>query len=344
MNAEKRFLRPLAREEPDRCPVFLRDLTLALDHAGLSTAEVCSGPYDGRLSAEAVLSYHRRTGQDAVVGCIHHLGLGMEMLGGEVSYPERGIPSVVRHPFGGAPMDGFPDVDPRKDGEWPQVLESYRLVHESGIDAAVVCNLEGPLTRAATLRGLEELMMDLHSEPDHAQGIVRFATETALDMVDAFSEWSDCVFLASASDNPDLFGPELFLELTVPGLARLASAAEDKGLPTVFHPHGDFSAPENAAPLRSSLETGIEGFQFAEGNDHVSLRDGIGDRVCLMGGIEVSSTLLLGPESRIARETEAYLEGFRPWDAYVFMCSCSLHRGMPLHHVDAMLEAVRSYR
>ncbi|HNU35449.1 MAG TPA: uroporphyrinogen decarboxylase family protein, partial [Methanomassiliicoccales archaeon] len=150
-------------------------------------------------------------------------------------------------------------------------------------------------------------------------------------------------FLASASDNPDIFGTEAFLRFTLPNLHQLRNASAALGLPAIFHPHGDMSAPENLPLVEDIIATGVEGFQFAERNDHLALRRAFDKRVTLMGGIDAFSTLLLGPVERIVRETEGFLEDFRPWDRYVFMCSCSLHRGMPLAHVDAMMQSVLGF-
>jgi uroporphyrinogen decarboxylase len=66
-------------------------------------------------------------------------------------------------------------------------------------------------------------------------------------------------------------------------------------------------------------------------------------RVCELGGLNVFTTLLFGPEERIERETKGYLDACGPGGGYVFMCSCSLHRGMPLGHVEAMMRACREH-
>lgn len=340
MSGKTRFLTSLRGEQPDRCPLFLRDLTLALDEAGLTTTEVCARRYNGDLSSKAVVGYWRRVGQDAVVGCIHHLGFGVETLGGSMDYPRKGIPNVAVHPFGGESLDRFPDLDMKRDGQFPEVIRSYMTVSKALPDTAVVCNTEGPVTKAAILRGLEALLMDIVSEPGYARELIGYATEMGCDFLEAVAEWSDCLFVAAATDNPDLLGADVFKSHSIPGLKRMVSAADGRNLPSVFHPHGDFSAPENREALECSLSTGIAGFQFAERNDQDAIKDTAGGRVCLMGGIDVHSTLLLGPAERIREETVSCLERFRPWNGYVFMCSGSLHRGMPLHHVDVMTRTV----
>lgn len=346
MEGKERFLCALARGAPGRPAVFLRDLTLGLDSTGFSTPEVCAGRYDADKAASSVIALHRDLRQDAVVGCIHFLGLEVEVLGGEMMFPERGIPGVVKHPFQGT---GDPDlryVDPNKDGPLPNVLACYRKVSERiGKEAAMVCNLEGPMTKAALLRGLENLALDIHLNPDIADSYVRYATDLGTEFLQAVDAKADidCSFIAAASDNPDIFGRESVERYSLPNLAKLSKAAKGMGLPTVFHPHGDFTSAENLPLMEGVLGTGIEGFQFAERNDPLLLKERFSDRVCLLGGIETFTTLLLGPADKIRAETESFLRTFHPWNGYIFMCTCSLHRGMPMDHVKAMMDCVRSY-
>ncbi len=343
MNGRERFLTALRRDVPDAPPLFLRDLTLALDETGYSTPEVCSGDYDGRRSADSVIALHRRLGQDAVVGCVHYVGLEVEALGGEVRFPEHGIPSVLVHPFQD-PGTELPDLDLERVPTFQNVARSYRLVSEAiGGQTAMVCNLEGPLTKAALLRGMENLALDMYHDPTLASAYVRYATDLAKDYLEFLGSRTelDCCFVAAASDNPDIFGKEAFLEHTMPNLARIREVSRGMGLMTVFHPHGDLSSKDNLPLIENMIDSGVEGFQFAEGNDHRALRKEFADRIALLGGIDAFTTLLLGPKERIERETRAFLSDFHPWKGYVFMCSCSLHRGMPMGNVEHMVRTVR---
>lgn len=345
-NGRQLFIGSFSDEVPEAPPVFLRDLTLGLDETGYSTPEVCAGDYDAEKSARSVIALHERLGQDAVVGCIHYVGLDIEALGGELKFPEWGIPSVVRHPFQGSLDPDLTIPDMRRERPFPNVARSYRLVEE-GLrgGSALVCNIEGPVTKAALLRGMENLALDMFFDSALATKYVKYATEVSIEYLDFIGSHAelDCCFIASASDNPDIFGAKAFLRFTIPNLRGLRRASAALGLPAVFHPHGVLSTPENLSLTEDIVATGVEGFQFAERNDHLALRRAFGGKVTLMGGIDAFSTLLLGPFERIVSETAGFLNDFHPWVRYVFMCSCSLHRGMPLANVDAMMRCVRGF-
>ena len=346
MTPRERMTAALERGVPDRVPVFLRDLTLGLDVTGLSTPEVCAGAFYPELSAHSVIAAQRSLGHDAVVGSIQYCGMEVEMLGGEVMFPQRGIPSVTRAPLDSPEKVDIAELpDPCRDAPLSNVVASYRLVGQRiGREVAILGNVEGPLTKAGILRGLDVLALDMVSDPDVFLRTVRFSNDLTVDLCEAMCRngVNSAMFVAAATDNPDLLGSEAFEKHTVPGLKRIVDAARSEGLPTAFHPHGTFSHGEFSELVDLALDAGIAGFQFAEGNDLAEAKKRWGGRTCVMGGVNAFTTLLLGPEERIRAETKQCLDDCMEGGGYVLMCSCSLHRGMPLSHVRTMVDACGS--
>ncbi|QLH74659.1 MAG: hypothetical protein HPY73_03805 [Methanomassiliicoccales archaeon] len=345
MNGKERFQTALELGTPDTVPVFLRDLTLGMDEAGYTTPEVCAPPYDPERSAHSILSLHRRLRQDAVVGCIHYVGFDALALGGEIKFTDYGIPSVLRHPL---ESDDWQDmIEPKTMSEDPYrgALRSYELVSRSlSEEAEVVCNIEGPMTKAALLRGMERYALDIYLDETMAREVTRLSVELSISFLEeAAKRGAGTCFLASSTDNPTIFGQEAFRKYSLPGVRKLRSKAMGLGLPTIFHPHGIFHSQENLSLVDECIDTGVQGIQFGEENDLVLLKRVCQRRVCELGGLNVFTTLLLGPEEKIERETKEYLNACSPGGGYIFMCSCSLHRGMPLSHVDAMMRACKAY-
>ena len=87
------------------------------------------------------------------------------------------------------------------------------------------------------------------------------------------------------------------------------------------------------------LSTGIDGFQFAEENDPSRICELIGDRCVIMGGTDIVPTLFSGTEREIVSETEMYLKACSG-RRYIFSCSCSLQRGIPIDNVLRMCGCV----
>lgn len=345
MTSRERIEAALCREKTDRVPVFLRDLTLGLDICNFTTPEICAGSYDAEKAAQAVIQTQRRLGHDCVVGGIHDLGLDVDTLGGRVEFPERGIPYIAEPGFSrpdritGA---NLPDI--RREGRFPGLLRSYRLVRSAiGDEVAIAANMEGPVTKAGLLRGLDNLLLDMVRSPDTARAMVEFSVVLCCAQAAALLEaGAHFLFIAAASDGPAAIRPKDYLQYTIPGLARIVATANERNAAVVFHPHGPFTDERFRPLVDVAIETGIAGFQFGEGNDLALAKQLWGDRVCILGGVDIAETLLPGPRERIETETTNIIAGVGGDGGFILMPSCSVHRGFPLEHLRAMIETAHA--
>ena len=335
MKQSERFLSPLRGEGPDILPVFLRDFTLGMDVLDVPTTYVFHDGMDPEHSSESVTAFARMTGQDALVGTVHSPAFLVEQFGGRMKYPERGVPSPEVHPFS-SPSD-LDRADTCPKGIALDAAEAYRITREACPDLAVIGNITGPLTKASVLMGMELLSISVETERDFVRDVIRIGEEFTDSFVDIISDDIDAVFAASASDNPDLFGIEKVIGYTVPYLSDIVRMAGRKGLPVIFHPHGDYC---DSNLIEHIIGTGIDCFQFAENCDTVRIRSLIGGRCAVMGGTDIVPTLYSGSVDEIRSETERYKEAFSG-SGYIFSCSCSLQRGVPLESIMTMMDAVR---
>jgi MtaA/CmuA family methyltransferase len=347
MTSRERMDAALRGEKTDQVPIFLRDLTLGLDICDYTTPEVYAGPngYDADKSARCMVETQRLLGHDCVVGGIHDLGLDVERFGGRVEFPERGIPFVAQPAFASArDMPDPGDLAAAPSGRLPGLARSYRLVREQlGDRVAIAANVEGPVTKAGLLRGLDALLLDMMRDPPAARAAVDFAVELCCEHVRVLLDaGADFVFVAAASDGPAAIRPEHYLEYTIPGLARIVSTAGEREAPVVFHPHGPFTDSRFHHLVEAAAETGIAGFQFGEANDFAVAKRWWGTRICILGGVDIPSVLLPGPPERIREVTRNVLAQAAGGGGFVLMPSCSVHRGFPLAHLQAMIGAARA--
>lgn len=347
MTPRERIDAALRGERTDVVPIFLRDLTLGLDVCDFTTPEVCAGPdggYDAEKSARCVIETQRLLGHDCVVGSVHDLGIDADMLGGRVDFPERGIPRVAMPPFLTAEAIANVRVpDLRTEGRMPGLLRSYRIVAEAiGDGVAIAANVEGPVTKAGLLRGLDSLLVDMMSDPAAARTAVNFAVELACEHVRSLLEaGAHFIFVAAASDGPAVIGPQHYLDYSIPGLRAIVAAARERGAPVVFHPHGAFTEERFWPLVDAAIATGIVGFQFGEDNNLGIAKQRWGDRICILGGVDVPTILSPGPPERIRQATRDAIELAGHGGGFILMPSCSVHRGLPIEHIHAMIQAAR---
>lgn len=334
------FIERLACRGSERTPVFPRDLTLGMDLLGIGCDRMFSDGY-ADLSSKCVIALQKELGHDATTGCINTYST--EVFGGVMRFPDNGIPYLS--------SAGFDDLSKMDDHDPFEIYDfakkgmgaSCGIVRSALPDTALVANVAGPVTMAGFLRGIEPLLMDFIINPAEAGKIMSFSEEVSRFTFEAMSASEpDALFLASASDNPDMMGIEDYIGFALPSVKRLTERSHSLGIPVIYHPHGIFSTDDRRRILEESIDTGIDGFQFAEGNEPSGIVECTRGRCAILGGVDATTTLLLGPEDRVRRDARAFMEMLSGED-YIMTCSCSLHRGLPISNVKAMVDAARGY-
>jgi len=340
--SKETFISCLRNEDHEYLPMFLRDFTLGMDVTNVRTTDVFTKEYDHELSAKCVKAFRNVTEQDAVVGCVHSPAFNIEAFGGEMKYPEYGIPLPIKHPFEN--MNDIPEISLEPRGKALGALRSYSSVRENMPDVAVVANVEGPLTKTGTITGMEKMIMCLESENDLIDDIISVCLEHTYSFLEHLDRNGsiDSVFMASASDNPDLFGPEIYENFTIRWLKRMTDRIHKMRYPVIFHPHGTFTSPGTEKVFDDTVRTGIDGFQYAEENDPRKIVSMIGGRCSVLGGTNIVPTILNGSEKEIRDETLFHINACENAD-HVFMCSCSLQRATPLSNIRVMCDTVHRH-
>lgn len=318
-------------------PLFIRNFTISLDAAGMSTLDVFGGGYDSKAASDSIVAFQSLTGQDAVVGCVHSPAFLVEHFGGRMKYPSNGIPVVEAHP---AVSPRFLDLEdhPLKGGALSAV-ESHRLVKGGLPDTAVVANITGPLTKASVLMGMDVLSIALIEDPSFVRDVIAKSMIPSCEYMDRIiSEGSsEDVFIASASDNNDLFGDDALREFTFPFLKGIVSEIHSAGATATFHPHGDWASK---TLIDDAVATGIDCFQYAEGCDPENVCDLIDGRCAVMGGTDIVPTLHSGTPGEISDSVRMHMEACSG-SRFVFSCSCSLQTGIPLDGIVCMVDEYR---
>ena len=341
MTSAELFVDTLLRRKAGKVPLMLRDLTLGLDVLNVPTNAVFGERYDAELSARCVLALRDMMGSDVTMGCISTYSL--EAFGGLTKYPSDGIPYVSGYPLA--------DIDRLDEFQSGMIVSdllkgmrrSCEIVKEQCPELGLCVNVPGPMTMAGFFRGVETLMMDVITEPDLAGRIVDFSVDViSYEMRFLYDGIADAVFLASATDNPDMIGDEAYRSLVLEGLRGLTEQAHSDDVPVIYHPHGVFSTDDRVELLNASLDTGIDGFQFSEGNEPSGILESCEGRCAVLGGVNAYSTLLLGPEKRIVRDTNRFLDELADHH-YIMTCSCSVNRGLPLQNLKVMSDTLHAF-
>ena len=133
-----------------------------------------------------------------------------------------------------------------------------------------------------------------------------------------------------------LFSPRIMRKHLFPWYRRIGEAAARYNKPLLFHSDG------NLRPILEDLiDCGVKVIQPIEpkGMDIKALKRDYAGRLCLVGNIDLGSTLTLGTPDEVRAEVRQHLRDLAPGGGYCVGSSNSVTNYVPLVNFKAMLEA-----
>ncbi len=195
----------------DRVPVFAQLHEFAAEYLGIPRREFFTRP---DLSVPALLQTQRDFGIDVASVTFDVYNIEAEALGQKLVWLDGCMPDVDRAlPLIRDRADlarlRTPDFD--SAGRFQQVIRMNALFREmTGLEPTL--SFCAPFSLAANLRGIEQLLLDMHEDPDFARGIMDAVTEEVL------APWI------------------LYQKRCFPGSARISGADATASLPIVNLP------------------------------------------------------------------------------------------------------------
>ena len=336
MADEDNFMHMIRCEPHGRVPVYLFDITLGMEVAGIDTDTIYVNGFDGEKSARSLLALQKYLDYDAVNGSVSWFD--NRVYGNDVVFPKKGIPYIK----------GFVLKDPSKlyqlshsdipDELLDQLALSHRLVQD-GTDAALVHHVPSPFGAASGLRGLESILMDMLQEPDFVRDLLEFCLGTSKIVSErVFKDvCPDVCMISGAYDNVDLMGEDGVRQFSMDYVRRTIDFIHEVDTNVCFHPHGELSAHGDI--LKEYERIGVECLYYGENCDPLKIHDFI-PNLSLMGGIDTFTTIVLGDAARVTKDTEDCVRKMKGLN-YGFTCSCSVDRGLPLDMIKMMVDTVK---
>jgi uroporphyrinogen-III decarboxylase len=163
----------------DRVPVFGQLHEFAAEHLGIPRQEFFTRP---DLSVPALLQTQQDFGIDVASLTFDVYNIEAEALGQELVWIDGGMPDVDRSkPLirDRADLGRIRTPDFETAGRFRQVIRMNALFREmTGLEPPL--SFCAPFSLAANLRGIERLLIDMHEDPEFAQGLMEAVTEEVL--------------------------------------------------------------------------------------------------------------------------------------------------------------------
>ena len=339
MSPKDNMLACIRQEPHERIPNFVFDITFGCSVAGIPVCDVFSNGYDAEKAAECITATHRLLKNDSCTASLRNMDV--RIFGAEIRLSPDSPPITVRPAFKD-PLALYDHSPSEADCEiLRDMTHGYEIIRKKNPDLSLGGFIPSPFSVASNLRGLEPWLMDIMLEPDYTNDLLNFTKEVSSIFAGTILQRGepDFALMTGAFDNPDLIGIETMGVLCIPGIISQSKIAKDNGLNLVYHPHCSFTEECNRGALDLYLKADVDCIYYGENNDHKILRHLAEDRCSLMGGIDTSSSIYLGPTERAIGDAKRVVDEMRG-SHYIFTFSCSIDYGLDKERVAATMNWV----
>ncbi len=208
----------------------------------------------------------------------------------------------------------------------------------------IVIDLGKIFTPVWMLMGFESFCFALHQDRELVErlfqrvGEIQYGiAERALrhPMVGALWMPDDIAYKTGLMVHPDIFREHLF-----PWYAEIGKLAKARDIPYIYHSDGNVWEV-----MDDIVAAGFDAFHPIEPGtmDIYEVKEQYGDRLALIGNIDLRSTLTLGTPADVREEVRERIQRLAPGGGYIVSSSNSVPEYVPLANYVAMLEATYEY-
>lgn len=297
--------------------------------------------HSAELMAEAEIAAFRMFRHDSVgVGPSLH-GI-TEAMGTELAFPEDGFATVSNPVLKDyKDLDRLSPVNPYKDGRLPLYLKALKLIDEQiGDQVGVGSSVGGPFTIAAGLRGTENFLRDLRNHPEMAHRLLKLATESAINYIDAICDLGFTPSIAEPTASGTMISLKSFREFAKPYLKIYVDRIRElKGKGPTMHICGD-----TRRIWEDMADTGATVLSLDNQVDLSEAKARVGDRVCLMGNIPPAEVILKGTPQQVRDAArECMRKAYDNPGGFILSTGCQIPPGSPVENINTMMEVARTY-
>jgi uroporphyrinogen decarboxylase len=240
-------------------------------------------------------------------------------------------------------LDAFAWPDPWAPGLLADAERTRASVCE---DAFVIPNLGFALfERAWSLRGFEQLLMDMATDPGYVAALLDRITDIQLALVSRYLAMGvDGGYFGDdyGAQTGLLVSPATWRSLVKPRLARLFAPFVERGLPVLMHSDGDIREI-----LPDLVEIGLTALNPVQPEvlEHRRLRATFGARLAFYGGVSTQTVLPRGTPGQVREAVAACRAELAPDGTGLLLApSHRLMSDIPMANVEALLAAFAEER
>ena len=322
MKSRDRVLAALHREQPDRVPFVEGQVDPPIQRALVGKDEFLPEEVNEVMGLDNLI-----------------IDLSPPIFG---EYEQHGAIDFVARPLIHSPDDL--DIMTFPDPETPSLYAPGKaLVARNNGKYAVAAKMRlgvSPMLMSMGLDGFSYALVDdpglidtvLGRYVDWSISVLRHVKELGVDYIWTFDD--------IAYKSGPMFSPKVLRDVLMPHMSRVSQAIHETGLPWIFHSDGDLMSL-----LDELLTMGFDALHPIEPGpmDIVRVKKAYGERLCLVGNIDLHYTLTMGTPEEVDAEVKERIETIGVGGGYMISSANSITSYCKIENVRAMIEAIRKY-
>jgi uroporphyrinogen decarboxylase len=229
----------------------------------------------------------------------------------------------------------------------PQTIDYSNLVACAGAlypGMKIISGVGGIFTRVWRIMGFDTFCYALVDQPDLVAGLFRRVGETQLTVFRRIVEMDGIGAMWYGDDlayySGTMVSPKVLRQYLFPYMEEMGAICHEKNLPFVLHSDGNLWAI-----MPDLLACGLNALHPVEPKamDSGELKVKYGDRLGLLGNVEIGETLTLGTPDDVEAEVRERIRTLAPGGGYAVGSSNTVAHYVKMENFQAMIRATREY-
>jgi len=336
MTSRERIDAVIEGVEPDRIPIVPFSSLWIMNYGGTKFIDCLEKP---DRFIQATMKFIEDFGPDMVSDFIGYAAV-IEALGASLVVTEYESPTIPKKLL----IHSLDDVKTLKpidlcSGKIPFLLSLMNDLRKAvPEEIPVVGRLGSPFRGGNLIRGVDNFMMDMITDPDITHTLMDFLTSQYLrygkGLIDA---GADAILLTNPHANATVISREQYKTFSHPYIERLITGLKDLGTTVVFHACGKWNDR-----LDLVIAEGAD-IYFTDDVDMNEAKRLMGSRGAVMGNVNVVQTMLQSDRDVVFQEACRCIESTAAGGRFILSGNCFLPRDVPVDNVQALFEAGRGF-
>jgi uroporphyrinogen decarboxylase len=338
MNPVERCLRAIRHESLDRVPVIPLIISHAVQLAGVSYWTYNRDP---NVIVDCQVAAWQKYGYDGIHVTTDNWILP-EALGVPVQfYPDLPPTGLVRPLAGTTDLSALrPLAEARSAARMGLLPEATRYARDLlGDTCFIKTNFDqGPFSLASAVRGIEQLMIDMHDDEGFVFDLLEICTEMVYELGFAVGRAGPHA-ITFGDSVAGLISRKDYIKFAFPAeqvVVRKLHAALD--MPVFLHICG------NASHIFDYMAaTGADALELDHFNDFAEVKRQVGSTVCLEGNLDPTGVLLQGTPELVCEKSVGLIRAAGSSGGLILSSGCEVPRDTPPRNLAAMVRAAKDF-